>query len=126
MIEKVATFKERLNEALIVRDMRPVDLAKRAKISESTISQYRSGYAEPKEERLATIANVLDVNPSWLMGLNVPMMTYAIMRRSVMTRITETEERILYQYQHADETTKQIVCKILGVEVENGNGKETQ
>ena len=73
MIEKVSTFKARLNEALFARDMKPVDLSRRTKISESTISQYRSGYAEPKEEKLAKIADALKVNPAWLMGLNVMM-----------------------------------------------------
>lgn len=73
MIEKVSTFKDRLNEALTLRNVRPVDLAKRANISESTVSQYRSGYAEPKEDKLAKIADVLKVNPTWLMGLNVSM-----------------------------------------------------
>ena len=73
MIEKVASFKERLNQALKIRDIRPVDLARKTKISESTISQYRSGYAEPKEDKLAKIADALSVNPAWLMGLNVFM-----------------------------------------------------
>lgn len=73
MIEMISTFKDRLNECLELRGMNGRDLAKRANLSEPTISQYRSGYAKPKEDRLALIASVLDVNPVWLMGLNVPM-----------------------------------------------------
>ena len=116
MIEKVSSFKDRLNEALLVKQMRPVDLAKKTKISESTISQYRSGYAEPKEEKLALIANALDVNPSWLMGLSVPMFTYAFMRRGTFYELTDSEENLLTAYRKADELTQKMVQKILGME----------
>ena len=73
MIEVTSTFSGRLNEALITRQIKPVDLAKRTGISESTISQYRSGYSKPKQDKLALISDALHVNPVWLMGLNVPM-----------------------------------------------------
>lgn len=73
MIEIVEEFRTRLNKALSIREMKPVDLAKKCGISESTISQYRSGYAKPKDQRLALIANALGVQPAWLMGMDVPM-----------------------------------------------------
>ena len=73
MIEKVSTFKERFNEALSVRGIKPIELSEKTGLSESTISQYRSGYAKPKDDKLVLLSNVLGVNPVWLMGLNVPM-----------------------------------------------------
>lgn len=73
MINVVSNFKDRFNQALEVRNILPVDLSKKTKISEATISQYRSGYAKPKEEKLAILSNALNVNPTWLMGLDVPM-----------------------------------------------------
>ena len=73
MIKQVSTFKERFNEALNIRNMKPIELCEKTGISESTISQYRSGYAKPKENKLMVISNALDVNPVWLMGLDVPM-----------------------------------------------------
>ena len=73
MVNKIEEFNVRFNKALSFRNMKPVELSERTGISESTISQYRSGYAKPKEKKLAIIANALDVNPSWLMGLDVPM-----------------------------------------------------
>jgi transcriptional regulator with XRE-family HTH domain len=73
MIELKEDFNKRLDYAMAVRGMRPVDLAMLTDISESTISQYRSGYAKPKEKKLALIANALNVDPSWLMGMDVPM-----------------------------------------------------
>lgn len=73
MIEIKESFRQRLETALTIRNIKPVDLAKLTGISESTISQYRSGYAKPKEPRLVVIANALGVDPAWLMGLDVPM-----------------------------------------------------
>lgn len=73
MIEIKESFRKRLEIALSVRGIKPVDLAKKTGISESTISQYRSGYSKPKEARLVVIANALGVDPAWLMGLDVPM-----------------------------------------------------
>lgn len=68
MTKVVANFNDRLNEALEKRDIRPVDLANRADIPEATISQYRSGYAKPKYERIVRIADALNVSLTWRMG----------------------------------------------------------
>lgn len=72
-IEVIEDFRYRLDKALSLREMKPIDLARRTGISESTISQYRSGYAKPKEKKLMIIAKSLNVNPTWLLGLDVPM-----------------------------------------------------
>lgn len=73
MNEKIEPFKARLKIALEFREMRAVDLCNKTKISQSTMSQYLSGYAEPKKNRLTLMATALGVNPTWLMGLDVPM-----------------------------------------------------
>ncbi len=73
MNKKISPFKDRLKQALDFKKMRPVDLCNKTKISQSTMSQYLSGYAEPKKERLTIIADALNVNPTWLMGLDVDM-----------------------------------------------------
>lgn len=73
MIDIVEDFKDRFNKALSLRNMRPVELKEKTGISESAISQYRSGYAKPKQDKLYLIAKALDVNEAWLMGLDVPM-----------------------------------------------------
>lgn len=72
MIENVSDCKTRLQEALNDNDMKATDLAERLNISRSTVSQWLSGKTKPKRDRLVDIANILSVNPSWLMGLDVP------------------------------------------------------
>ncbi len=66
-------FQKRLNEALSLRYMRPVDLVKASGISKGRISQYMKGLYKPKIDSLITIAKALNVNYRWLNGDDVPM-----------------------------------------------------
>lgn len=72
MTKIVEDFRIRLEKALTKNGMKPIELAEKTGISQSTISQYRSGYSKPKDKRLVKIAEVLHVTPAWLMGLDVP------------------------------------------------------
>lgn len=65
----MATFSERLNIALQVRDMKPADLSRLAKINEGAISQYRKGAYKAKQQTLDRIAKALNVSIPWLMGV---------------------------------------------------------
>lgn len=69
----MATFAERLSEALKLRNITPADLSRRIGVNEGTISNYRKGKYEPKQIRLEEISKVLRVSISWLMGNDVPM-----------------------------------------------------
>jgi transcriptional regulator with XRE-family HTH domain len=62
------TFANRLKKALNMRKMKPAELAEKARIDKSLISNYLSGNYKAKQDKLTTIAKVLDVNPVWLMG----------------------------------------------------------
>ena len=93
MIEIVAEFKDRLDEAMARKGMKPVELSKLTGLSEQTISQYRSGYSKPKKERLALIANILGVNPTWLMGLNVDMFPMPEIKKLPVPEIMSPEDK---------------------------------
>lgn len=73
MNEPVTSFKNRLNEAMELRNMKPIELAEKCNISKSAVSHYMSGYAEPKSNRLYTIARALNVKETWLMGYDTAM-----------------------------------------------------
>lgn len=117
MIKKIAEFKDRFNKALSMRDMRAVEVTAKTGISEATISQYRSGYAKPKADKLQILADCLDVNPTWLMGLDVPMANYDIevsldsgIDKVVIENGSLTkEEQDLIQKFRADEKFRNIV-----------------
>jgi len=68
-----STFAKRFQEALNIRDMKPIDVANKTGIGKNSISYYLSGIHKPKSEYLYLIAQVLDVSEAWLMGHDVPM-----------------------------------------------------
>ncbi len=66
-------FSERLQEALIERNITAAELSRIIGVNEGTISNYKKGVYEPKQRRLESIANALNVSIPWLMGADVPM-----------------------------------------------------
>lgn len=70
----MAELKDRLREALELRNKKAADLAKDLDIPKSAISQYLSGNRTIGDSvRLYAIAKYLDVAEAWLMGFDVPM-----------------------------------------------------
>ena len=73
-MKEKAELKDRLREALEVREKKAIDLAKDLGIPKSAISQYLSGYRTIKDsKRIYVIAKYLDVSEAWLMGYDVQM-----------------------------------------------------
>lgn len=64
----MAEFKDRLEEALKLRDMKPAELARASGVTEGAISQYRKGAYNATQRNLEKIARVLRVPIPWLMG----------------------------------------------------------
>lgn len=67
------SFKNRLNQALEIRGMKPIELSKRTGLSKARISQYTNGVYEAKQKALYLLARALNVSEAWLMGYDVPM-----------------------------------------------------
>lgn len=73
-MSRIAELKDRLREALDIREKKAVDLSRDLKIPKSAISQYLSGARTIKDSRRGyIIAEYLDVDEAWLMGFDVPM-----------------------------------------------------
>lgn len=125
MIEKVSEFKDRLNEALFAKGIRPVDLSRKTGISEATISQYRSGYAKPKEDNVAKIADALKVNPTWLMGLNVPADVKKRPIYDIEIELSDNERLLVERIREADPKLRRIILSTLNIfdDEEDDNGK---
>ena len=64
---------KRLQEALTAKDMIPQELADKTRIGKASISQYLNGQHKPSNLSAGKMAEVLDVDPLWLMGFDVPM-----------------------------------------------------
>lgn len=66
----MAEFKDRLEEALSMKDMKPSELSKQTGIGEGAISQYRKGKYKASQRNLEKISRALNVSISWLMGIS--------------------------------------------------------
>ena len=66
----MATFKERLEDALRLREMSPAELSKITGVGEGAISQYRKGAYKASQRNLEKIAKALRVSIPWLMGIS--------------------------------------------------------
>lgn len=73
MSNLIDTFAHRLKYAIKIRNVRPVDISKVTGISKTNLSCYMSGKYEAKQDGVEILAKVLDVNPVWLMGYDVPI-----------------------------------------------------
>ena len=72
-MKTIDTFQRRLEKALAIRNMKPVELHEKTGISESLISKYLSNNAVARQKKLTLLADALNVNEVWLMGYDVPM-----------------------------------------------------
>lgn len=66
-------IKDRLNEALKMRDMTPQQLADRSGLYFTSIYRYLHGDRIPKTDSIEKMAAALNVSPSWLLGYDVPV-----------------------------------------------------
>lgn len=71
--ERISELKFRLREALEKRNMKAVELSKKADVPEGAISYYLAGKSQPKGDRLHILCVALDVNEAWMLGYDVPM-----------------------------------------------------
>lgn len=121
-IEREESFGARLTKALNYRDMTPHELAVKMGVTDGTISQYRKEDGiDPKIDRVAIIANILQINPVWLLGYSVPMTFEPKLRKP-----TQEELDILSAYLSASEEKKNIICDILGVKREKSDSNSLE
>lgn len=69
--ELKSKLQYRLKEALSDANMKPIELSEKTGIPKSAISQYMSGYANPKQDRIYLISKALNIDEAWLMGFDV-------------------------------------------------------
>lgn len=69
----VDTFTNRLNKAISLRNIKPIELSEKTGIDKSKISSYMSGRYKAKQDGVYLLAQALNVSEVWLMGYDVPM-----------------------------------------------------
>ena len=63
---------KRLKEAMDGKGLTAKELSDKSGVNEASISQYLHGIYAPKNQTAMKLATVLDVNPMWLTGFDVP------------------------------------------------------
>lgn len=78
------TFSQRLTEAMALRNLRQIDIAKATGMTTGKISSYVSGKYTPNGKTMTILARVLSVNPDWLAGtsdlMDVPRETTVLLQ----------------------------------------------
>lgn len=69
----MATTSERLKEIISIRNVKQAEIVEHTGINKGALSCYISGKYLPKQDNIFKLAKFLEVNPAWLMGLDVPM-----------------------------------------------------
>ena len=82
------SFSTRLDKAMKLRNIKSVELHKKTGISESLISKYLSGNALARQKKIFLISKVLDVNPAWLMGYDVPMADLKAVKIPILNNVS--------------------------------------
>ncbi len=96
----MSTFRIRFEEALAMNNLTPAELSRKTGLSPSVISYYRSGKYEPKSKQLYSLAQALNVSPSWLMGYDLPENETALdsALSGLWTSLTEDQKRQALEY----------------------------
>lgn len=107
---------KRLLFAIANADISQQELSNRSGVSKSNISHYVNGSNEPGNKAAYALAKVLNVNPLWLMGIDVPVSP--VVSTSVTVEISDFEEQIIHAFRNASTDTQAAVCAVLGIKGE--------
>lgn len=65
--------RNRIREALALRNMKQVELCEKTGIKKSSVNNWLSQRWQPKQDAIMKMAQALDVSEMWLAGYDVPM-----------------------------------------------------
>ena len=119
MDKPIAEIKDRLQRAMSIRYITPKELSDATKIPKASISQYMSGYAKPKQDRIYILSKALNINPTWLLGYDVEMDLNVCsneMPNSNEDALTLEEREYIKKYRFLDKYGIQVVKSILDIE----------
>ncbi len=111
--DRVATCAERIKKALTIKGMKQSDLCRLTKIPKSALSQYISGAFEPKQDRIYLMAQALNVNETWLMGLDVPMERQIKKVSPSEAELSEGEKVLLDLFRRVPEDQQELVLRMI-------------
>ena len=115
----MSEIKDRIIEALKYNRMTAKELSDKKGIPKSSISQYMSGYAKPKQDRIYLIAKALHVDEAWLIGYDVPMI-----KDTFHQDVTPKEKNLLDIYRDLDDKGQHTVDTVAKMELDRVKGEK--
>ena len=104
----MATFQDRLKEAMALRDINAAELSRISGVNEGAISQYKKGKYKANQHSVEKIAKCLNVSIPWLMGVSDIFGSY---ENNLFTKHNPgnlKEEQLLKYFNLLNETGKDI------------------
>lgn len=117
----IMDLKDRLKKAMQLRNYKPVEVSEKTGIPKSAISQYMSGYAKPKQDRIYLLSKALNVNETWLLGYDVPMNPVNEKLENIEKNLSHKEQLLLTKYRTLDDKGKHTVDTVLQMEYNRCN-----
>lgn len=100
---------KRIQLALSNANMKSQELSNLSGVQKSSISQYVNGSHVPGNINAGKMSDVLNVNPLWLMGFDVPM----VIEEKNTPQMAENDIDILYKFSMLSGRDKKIVSDMI-------------
>ena len=97
-MDNIYIIKDRLNEALHLRDITAADLSRMTGINKSSLSRYLSGESIPRSLAIGKMAEALHVNPAWVLGYDVPMENGTPFVKLEVDKLSPENQQRLFAY----------------------------
>lgn len=107
---KKTDSKHRLIELLQYLGLSQSEFCERCGLNKSALSNYLNGDREPRQDKIALIADAFDIDPAWLMGYETPMKV-----AKIGNTMSYEESKVISAYRSSSEEIKCAVCAVLGV-----------
>lgn len=98
-MDNLYIIKDRLNEAMRLRQMNITELAELTGLNKSTVSRYLKGKVIPRTDAIGKMAKALNVSPTWVLGYNVTMDGKEIKEIDLFKLTEVNQEKLLAYYQ---------------------------
>ena len=121
MLKKESNSSLRLKAMMDILSLKQSDIVARTGITKSALSNYLHGTREPRQDQISKIAEPFNINPSWLMGYDVPMFVYD--NGTNISGIEKEEKELLEMYRNLDEESKRQLVLMLAFLKEQQNKK---
>lgn len=92
------SFQERLSKAIALRGITKAELSRRTGIGRNSISDYTLGKYEAKQDYVYLLAQALNVDEAWLMGLDVPMEKNSYDITSIYEQLNSQNKKATYEF----------------------------